>query len=108
MALADDGLKDAATEVRGWNQKADVGFQPVGGGLFYVAANRKVDGRQTADLTLMRWTGDAQAPFVPATAKDRDALASASGRAVRTPPKVGTFLGSSEGGEQSGSVTIGV
>ncbi len=26
----------------------------------------------------MRWAGDAQAPFVPATAADRDALASGS------------------------------
>jgi hypothetical protein len=70
LALADDGLKDAATGVRGWNQKADVGFQPVGHGLFYVAANSKTEAGQSADLMLMRWTGDAQAPFVPATARD--------------------------------------
>jgi hypothetical protein len=70
LALADDGLKDTATGVRGWNQKADVGFQPVGHGLFYVAANSKSEAGQSADLTLMRWTGDAQAPFVPATARD--------------------------------------
>jgi len=70
LALADDGLKDAATGVRGWNQKADVGFQPVGHGLFYVAANSKSEAGQSADLTLMRWTGDAQTPFVPATARD--------------------------------------
>jgi hypothetical protein len=56
--------------VRGWNQKADVGFQPVGHGLFYVAANSKSDAGQSADLMLMRWTGDAQTPFVPATAED--------------------------------------
>jgi hypothetical protein len=70
LALADDGLKDAATGVRGWNQKADVGFQPVGDGLFYLAVNGKIGGKQTVDLTLMRWTGDAQKPFVPATARD--------------------------------------
>jgi len=75
VALADDGLKDAATGVRGWNQKADVGLQPIGDGLFYVAVNRKIDGRQTADLTLMRWTGDARAPFIAATDRERDALA---------------------------------
>ncbi|UIJ46976.1 hypothetical protein LZK98_08550 [Sphingomonas cannabina] len=70
LDLADDGLKDAATDIRGWNQKADVGFQPVGQGLFYVAANSGGKGAQTADLTLMRWTGDAAWPFVPATAED--------------------------------------
>lgn len=70
LALADAGLKDPATGVRGWNQKADVGLQPVGNGLAYLAVNTKVDGKQTADLTLMRWTGDAAAPYVPATAQD--------------------------------------
>lgn len=66
LALAEDGLKDPATGIRGWNQKADVGLQPVGGGLFYLARNGGGKGAQTADLTLMRWTGDADAPFVPA------------------------------------------
>ena len=70
LALADDGLKDPATGIRGWNQKADVGFQPVGRGLFYLSANSGGKGRQTADLTLMRWTGDAQRPFVPVMAED--------------------------------------
>jgi hypothetical protein len=78
LALADDGLKDSATGVRGWNQKADVGLQPVGHGLFYAAVNAKVEGKQTADLTLMRWTGDARKPLVPVTAEERDALAKAS------------------------------
>ncbi len=75
LPLADDGLKDAATGIQGWNQKADVGFQPVGHGLFYLSVNAKVDGKQTADLTLMRWTGDARKPFVPATAEDLHNLA---------------------------------
>lgn len=70
LALADDGLKDPATRIRGWNQKADVGLQPVGNGLAYLAVNTKLDGKQTADLTLMRWTGDAAAPYAPATAQD--------------------------------------
>ncbi len=77
IPLAADGLKDPATGVRGWNQKADVGFQPVGHGLFYVSANAAIDGKQTADLTLMRWTGDAQAPFAPATEEDARALTAA-------------------------------
>lgn len=70
LPLADAGLKDPATGIRGWNQKADVGLQPIGHGLAYLAVNAKVDGQQTADLTLMRWTGDADKPFVPATAAD--------------------------------------
>jgi hypothetical protein len=70
LPLADDGLKDPATGIRGWNQKADVGLQPIGHGLAYLAVNSKTDGQQTADLTLSRWTGDADRPFVPATAED--------------------------------------
>lgn len=70
LELADDGLRDPATGIRGWNQKADVGFQPVGHGLFYLSANSGGRGRQTADLTLMRWTGEAQRPFLPATMAD--------------------------------------
>ena len=65
LALADDGLADAATGVRGWNQKADVGVESLGGGLFYLAKDGSRNGRQTADLTLSRWTGDAAAPFAP-------------------------------------------
>jgi hypothetical protein len=70
LELADDGLKDTATGVRGWNQKGDVGFQPVGRGLFYVSVNSGTKGAQTADLTLMRWTSDANQPLVPAKTED--------------------------------------
>jgi hypothetical protein len=47
----------------------DVGSLPLGKGLFYLAVNSGAKGRQTADLILMRWTGDAHIPFVPATAE---------------------------------------
>ena len=70
LALAPDGLTHAATGIRGWNQKADVGIQPVGRGLFYLAAGSGPKGKQTADLKLHRWTGMADAPFVPATRAD--------------------------------------
>ena len=40
-----------ATGVRGWNQKADVGFQPVGVGLFYLSVNSGGKGAQTSDLS---------------------------------------------------------
>ncbi|MCX6954891.1 MAG: hypothetical protein NTV51_22260 [Verrucomicrobia bacterium] len=70
LTLAADGLKDAATGIRGWNQKSDVGLQPIGHGLFYLAVNSGTKGSQSGDLTLYRWTGDAAKPFVPATTAD--------------------------------------
>lgn len=63
LALADEGLKDEASGVRGWHQKADVGFQPVGRGLFYLAFNSGAKGAQTAEINLTRWTGNVDAPF---------------------------------------------
>jgi hypothetical protein len=69
LPLAEDGLKDPATGVRGWNQKADVGLQPVGHGLFYLAVNAKIPQGQTADLILNRWTGDPVKPFAPVTSE---------------------------------------
>jgi hypothetical protein len=74
LELADDGLKGAATGLRGWNQKADVGFQPVGPdlfghALFYLSVNSGSKGAQTSDLKLMRWTGDAHQPFAPVKAQ---------------------------------------
>ena len=75
LALAAEGLRDDATGLRGWNQKADVGLQPIGHGLFYVAKGSGPKGKQTGDLTLMRWTGEAAQPFVPATPADRAKLA---------------------------------
>ena len=71
LPLADAGLKDADTGIRGWNQKADVGLQPVGDGLFYLVENSRNEGKQSATLQLMRWTDDAKQPFVAATAQDQ-------------------------------------
>ncbi len=70
LVLARDGLEDPATGIRGWNQKADVGLQPIGHGLFYLAVNSGTKGRQTGEVTLHRWTGNAKAPFIPATPAD--------------------------------------
>ncbi len=70
LALAADGLADPATGIRGWNQKADVGIQPVGHGLFYLAVGSGTKGQQTGKITLQRWTGAPDAPFVPATPAD--------------------------------------
>ena len=79
LHLASDGLSDPATGIRGWNQKADVGFQPIGKGLFYLSVNSGSKGRQSADLTLMRWTGDAQQPFTPARQDELQNFATTSG-----------------------------
>ncbi len=70
LALASDGLTDNATGIRGWNQKSDVGIQPVGHGLFYLAVGSGTKGQQTGKITLHRWTGSPAKPFVPATAAD--------------------------------------
>jgi len=64
LALANDGLLDEKTGIRGWHQKGDVGMQPVGDGLFYLSEDSRGDGWQSADLTLVRWTGDPMKPFV--------------------------------------------
>ncbi|MBO4208082.1 putative Ig domain-containing protein [Micromonospora echinofusca] len=63
VPLATDGLTHPATGIRGWFQKADVGIESLGDGLFYLARNGTRNGQQTADLTLYRWTGAADAPF---------------------------------------------
>ena len=70
LPLAEGGLNDAATGLRGWRWKADVGLEPVGRGLFYLATNSGGKGSQTADILLMRWTGDPQTPFVPVSAEE--------------------------------------
>jgi len=70
LALASDGLTDNATGIRGWNQKSDVGIQPVGHGLFYLAVGSGTKGQQTGKITLHRWTGSPAKPFVPATGAD--------------------------------------
>jgi len=69
IPLADDGLTDPATGIRGWRQKADVGIQGLGDGLFYLAVGTKVGGKETGDITLHRWTGDPAKPFVPVTSE---------------------------------------
>lgn len=65
LRLAGDGLEDPATGIRGWHQKADVGFHPVGGGLFYIAENLGGHGWQAARITLNRWTGEPERPLAP-------------------------------------------
>ncbi|MGE8279376.1 MAG: hypothetical protein ACN6O2_02980 [Stenotrophomonas sp.] len=63
LPLAEAGLRDPVTGIRGWNQKADVGLQALGDGRFYLVRNYKQGQQQGAELQLVRWTGDAQQPF---------------------------------------------
>jgi hypothetical protein len=63
LALAEAGLEDATTGIRGWRQKADVGLKALGDGWFYLSENSVVAGLQTSDITLRRWTGSPDRPF---------------------------------------------
>jgi hypothetical protein len=66
LPLAPDGLYDVGTGIRGWKQKADVGFQPLGDGFYYFVQNMVGKGGQSAELRLMQWTGNPSTPFAPA------------------------------------------
>jgi hypothetical protein len=65
IPLAKDGRTHEATGIRGWAQKADVGMESLGDGLFYLSRESSKNGLQTSDLTLYRWTGGTDAPFAP-------------------------------------------
>lgn len=62
LPLADDGLLDEATGIRGWEQDASVGFQSLGDGLYYIST-ATTEGGQGSTLTLETWTGWAEEPF---------------------------------------------
>lgn len=66
LSLTEDGLKDQATGIRGWNFKwGSTGFCPLGDGNYMVSENGYDDraGQQYSDLRLYRWTGNAEEPF---------------------------------------------
>ncbi len=73
LQLADDGLWDPITGIRGWYAKADVGLESLGDGLFFLSTASEVGGRQTSDLRLCRWTGDPAHPFQPVPDRGRRA-----------------------------------
>ena len=66
LSLAEDGLKDAATGLRGWNFiDGSTGFESLGQGYFYIShPGRDEQKRQQCTLTLYKWTGNAEEPFV--------------------------------------------
>jgi hypothetical protein len=65
LQLADDGLWDPITGIRGWYTTADVGLESVGDGFFLISRASAFAGLQTSDVTLCRWTGDRAHPFEP-------------------------------------------
>jgi len=65
LTLADDGMKDARTGIRGWNAKADTGIESLGQGYYYISNNGKTKNKvQYCDLRLYKWTGNQENPFV--------------------------------------------
>lgn len=66
IELAEDGLVDEATGIRGWWRDASVGIQSLGDGLYYLSTQTSAGG-QGAVLTLETWTGRTSEPFVPVT-----------------------------------------
>lgn len=63
LPLAPLGERHEATGIRGWNQNAAVGMEPLGNGLFYIAEAAKRDGKQTGKLFLNRWVGGPAEAF---------------------------------------------
>lgn len=66
LRLSQDGLKDEATGIRGWNFKwGSTGLCPLGDGRWYISENGKDKdaGIQYCNARLYEWTGDAEIPF---------------------------------------------
>ncbi len=65
LMLADQGLKDKNSGVRGWNFKwGATGIHPLGEGYFIISHNKKAkDGMQESTLVKYKWTGDDKNPF---------------------------------------------
>ena len=66
LRLSQDGLKDEATGIRGWNFKwGSTGLCPLGDGRWYISENGKdkAAGIQYCNARLYEWTGDAEIPF---------------------------------------------
>ncbi|WP_232493771.1 hypothetical protein [Novosphingobium kaempferiae] len=65
LPLSRDGLEHPASGIRGWNSKADVGLQPLGQGLYYLAVNSRSPEGQAAEVKLMRWAKASATGFTP-------------------------------------------
>lgn len=65
LRLSGDGIRDAATWIRGWRQDASVGLESVGGGVFYLASHSEHAGLQSGDAELVEWAEDSTWPLQP-------------------------------------------
>lgn len=68
LALAEDGLKDEASGIRGWNVRwGTTGLFPLGDGYYMFSENYRgmETGIECCRLHLMRWTADPAQPFAP-------------------------------------------
>ena len=65
LPLADDGLRDVRTGIRGWRRDVPYGLEALGDGMYYLVTSESSDGRSSAALTLEMWTGDPERPFRP-------------------------------------------
>lgn len=65
LSLAEDGLKDEKTNVRGWNfDFGSTGFESLGQGYFYISQPSKDEQkRQQCTLRLYKWNGNPEVPF---------------------------------------------
>lgn len=65
VSLADAGLTDSSTKLRGWNfPLGSTGLEALGNGYFYISKNgNDSEGHQMCDLRLYRWNGRNDGPF---------------------------------------------
>lgn len=66
VRLSEDGLRDEATGIRGWNFKwGSTGMCPLGDGTWYLSENGKdkASGIQYCNAHFYTWTGNAENPF---------------------------------------------
>ena len=65
LSLANVGLKDPSTGIRGWNFKwGSTGIASLGKGFFYISHNGRNEKKcQNCTLILYKWTGNTEQPF---------------------------------------------
>jgi hypothetical protein len=64
LTLLRDGLYDNVSGVFSWNLTyGTMGFAPLGGGYYYIAHSRGINGLQSAEIYLYQWTGDVPTPL---------------------------------------------
>lgn len=65
LPLANDGLTDSVTGIRGWRRNTAFGIQSLGGGHYYLVASTSAHNKNIAIVTMESWTGDSSAPLAP-------------------------------------------